>query len=73
MDILIIGAGLSGAVIAYQAAQAGREVLVIEQRPHVAGHIYDKNVSGVMTHVYGPTFFTLMTRLFTVSWVSFGS
>ena len=41
MNILVVGAGLSGVVIARELAQAGHKVDVIEQRDHVAGNAYD--------------------------------
>lgn len=57
--VLIVGAGLSGAVIARQLAEAGRRVLVIDQRDHIAGncHTARDGESGVMVHVYGPHIF----------------
>ncbi|MEF2638663.1 MAG: NAD(P)-binding protein, partial [Lachnospiraceae bacterium] len=39
-DYLVVGAGLYGAVFANQAKAAGRKVLVVEKRPHIAGNIY---------------------------------
>ena len=39
-DYLIVGAGLSGAVFARQAADAGKRVLVLEKSRHVAGNVY---------------------------------
>ncbi len=41
IDILIIGAGISGAVLAERYASIGKKVLVIEKREHVAGNCYD--------------------------------
>jgi len=40
-DILIIGAGISGAVLAERYASIGKKVLVIEKRSHIAGNCYD--------------------------------
>jgi UDP-galactopyranose mutase len=40
-DIIIIGAGISGAVLAERYANAGKKVLVIEKRNHIAGNCYD--------------------------------
>lgn len=40
-DIVIVGAGISGAVLAERYAQAGKKVLVIEKRNHIAGNCYD--------------------------------
>lgn len=57
--VLIIGAGLSGAVIARQLAEAGTQVQVIEARPHVGGNCHTTRdaETGVMLHVYGPHIF----------------
>ena len=40
-DIIIIGAGISGAVLAERYANIGKKVLVIEKRDHIAGNCYD--------------------------------
>ena len=36
-DYLIVGAGLFGAVFAYEAMKRGKTCLVIERRDHIAG------------------------------------
>lgn len=41
-DYLIVGAGLYGAVFARQAYDAGKKVLVLERRPHIAGNVYTR-------------------------------
>lgn len=58
-DVSIAGAGLSGAVIARQLAEAGQSVTVFETRDHVAGNCYTERDSetGVMLHRYGPHIF----------------
>ena len=56
-DYLIVGAGLTGATIARQAADAGRSVLVIDRRPHVAGNVYTEPVAGIQVHRYGAHIF----------------
>lgn len=57
--IAIVGAGLSGAVIARELAQAGLAVEVFDQRPHIAGNCHTERdtETGVMVHVYGPHIF----------------
>lgn len=56
-DYLVVGAGLFGAVFAEQAAKAGKKVLVIERREHIAGNVYTKDVEGIQVHQYGPHIF----------------
>lgn len=56
-DYLIVGAGLYGSVIAQKAKEKGKNVLVIERRPHVAGNIYTENVEGINVHKYGAHIF----------------
>ncbi len=56
-DYLVVGAGLFGAVFAYEAKKRGKSVLVIEKRPHVAGNIYTQEVEGVNVHTYGAHIF----------------
>ncbi len=59
MRYCIVGAGFSGAVIGRALAEAGREVLVIDERLHVACNCHSQRdpQTGVMTHVYGPHIF----------------
>ncbi|MBR7164911.1 MAG: UDP-galactopyranose mutase [Clostridia bacterium] len=56
-DYLVVGAGLYGAVFAQQAKAAGKKVLVIDRRDHVAGNIYTKEMEGIQVHVYGAHIF----------------
>lgn len=57
--ILLVGAGLSGAVIGRQLAEAGHEIVVVDERNHIAGNCHTErdSESGVMMHVYGPHIF----------------
>ncbi len=57
VDFLIVGAGLYGAVIAQKAKEAGKTVLVIERRPHIAGNVYTDDVEGIHVHKYGAHIF----------------
>lgn len=58
VDYLIVGSGLTGATIARLLADAGREVLVVERRPHVGGNVHDHfHPSGIRIHSYGPHYF----------------
>lgn len=58
IDYLIIGSGLTGAVIARHLADAGREVLVVDRRAHSGGNVHDhSHASGIRIHTYGPHYF----------------
>ncbi|WP_071057843.1 UDP-galactopyranose mutase [Pelistega sp. MC2] len=59
MNILIIGAGFSGAVIARLLAEKGHVVAVKDSRNHIAGNCHSERdaESGVMVHKYGPHIF----------------
>jgi len=57
-DYLVVGSGLTGAVIARVLADAGRDVLVLERRSHVGGNVHDStHDSGIRVHTYGPHYF----------------
>ena len=56
-DYLIVGAGLFGAVFAREATDAGKRVLVVEKRPHIAGNVYTETVEGIHVHRYGAHIF----------------
>jgi UDP-galactopyranose mutase len=57
-DIVIIGAGISGAVLAERYASIGKKVLVIEKRDHIAGNCYDYyNEDGILVSKYGAHLF----------------
>ena len=56
-DYLVVGAGLYGAVFAYEAKKAGKKVLVIDKRPNIAGNVYTENVEGIHVHKYGAHIF----------------
>ena len=61
-DYLVIGAGLYGSVFAQQAKAAGKSVLVIDKRDHIAGNVYTEKVEGIDVHKYGAIFSTLTIR-----------
>ncbi len=57
-DAVVVGAGFAGAVSAERLAAAGRRVLVLDRRPHIAGNAFDTpDAAGVLHHVYGPHIF----------------
>ncbi|WP_415918908.1 UDP-galactopyranose mutase [Tateyamaria sp. SN6-1] len=59
MHILLVGAGLSGAVIGRKLAESGHRITIVEARNHVAGNCHTERDAdtGVMVHVYGPHIF----------------
>lgn len=57
-DYLIVGSGLTGAVIARTLTDANRRVLVVDRRSHVGGNVHDHvHPSGIRIHTYGPHYF----------------
>jgi UDP-galactopyranose mutase len=57
-DVLVVGAGFAGSVIAERLALAGRRVLVVDKRGHIGGNAYDEfDAHGVLIHRYGPHIF----------------
>src|SRR5687768_14694699 len=58
-DYLIVGAGFAGAVLAERlATQAGKKILIVDKRNHIAGNTYDYyNADGILVHKYGPHIF----------------
>lgn len=57
-DFLIVGAGFAGSVMAERLASAGKRVLVIDKRDHIAGNAYDeRDAAGNLVHRYGPHIF----------------
>jgi UDP-galactopyranose mutase len=58
-DWLVVGAGLTGSVIASLIARKlNKRVIVVDRRAHIAGNAYDyHDAAGVMVHKYGPHIF----------------
>lgn len=56
-DYLVVGAGLYGAVFAHEAKAAGKSVLVIDKREHIAGNIYTEEIEDINVHKYGAHIF----------------
>ncbi|MCG7520513.1 UDP-galactopyranose mutase [Ruegeria sp. Ofav3-42] len=59
MRFLMVGAGLSGAVIGRELAEQGHEITVVDSRDHIGGNCHTERDAdtGVMVHVYGPHIF----------------
>lgn len=66
MKYIVVGAGLSGAVIARYLAEKGKKVCVWDRREHIGGNMYDYvDEHGILVHQYGPhTFHTTKEYLF---------
>ena len=58
-DVLVVGAGLSGAVLAHLHAKLlNKTVLVVEKRNHIGGNCYDYiNDIGIRVSMYGAHLF----------------
>jgi UDP-galactopyranose mutase len=56
-DYLIVGAGLFGAIFAYEANKKGKKCLVIDKRNHIGGNIYTKEIEKINVHEYGAHIF----------------
>ena len=61
-DYLIVGAGLYGAVCARELSDAGKSVLVVDKRDHIAGNVYTKRIENINVHVYGAHIFHTNSR-----------
>ncbi|QOS67182.1 UDP-galactopyranose mutase [Eggerthella guodeyinii] len=56
-DLLVVGSGLFGAIIAHEARARGKRVLVLEKRDHIGGNCYTKRIEGINVHSYGAHIF----------------
>lgn len=58
-EVIVVGSGFAGAILAERlASQQGKKVLVLEQRDHIAGNMYDyQDENGIIVHKYGPHLF----------------
>ena len=65
-DCLVVGCGLSGAVIARHLAEHGKRVEIWERRNHIGGNMFDyTDEHGFLVQKYGPhTFHTKEKRLY---------
>lgn len=56
-DYLIVGAGLYGAIFAYEVKKMGKKCLVIDKQNHIGGNIYTEEIEGINVHKYGAHIF----------------
>jgi UDP-galactopyranose mutase len=58
-DVLVVGGGFAGSVIAERFARgSNQKVLLIDRRPHIGGNAYDRyDAAGILMHQYGPHIF----------------
>ena len=57
-EVVIVGAGFSGAVIARQLADSGCQVRLLDRRDHVGGNAHDElDEHGVLVQRYGAHIF----------------
>ena len=52
-DVVIIGSGMTGAVIARTLTDKGKRCLVVDKRSHVGGNCYSESKEGIEIHKYG--------------------
>ena len=56
-DVLVVGSGLFGSIIAHEAVERGKRVLVIDRRDHIGGNCYTERIEGIDVHKYGAHIF----------------
>lgn len=65
MDALVIGCGLTGAVVArFLAEELNKKVVIWERRNHIGGNMYDYyDEHNILVHKYGPHIFHTNNRI----------
>ena len=62
-EYIVVGAGITGAVIARHLAEGGKRVTVIDRREHIGGNLYEqRDKSGILVQKYGPHIFHTNSR-----------
>ncbi|MDR0885055.1 MAG: NAD(P)-binding protein [Clostridiales Family XIII bacterium] len=57
-DLIVVGTGFCGAIIARKLVDAGKRVLMLERREHIAGNMYDEIANHeICVQRYGPHIF----------------
>lgn len=59
IDVLIVGCGLSGVVLAERLANSGKKVIIIDKRNHIGGNCYDyvDSDTNILMNKYGAHLF----------------
>ena len=60
-DVIVVGAGMAGASVGWQLAQAGRQVLVLERESQPGYHTTGRSAALFEEH-YGPLQVQALTR-----------
>lgn len=54
-DVIVVGSGWAGSIVANSMAENGSKVCVVEKRNHIAGNMYDYwDENNLLIHKYGP-------------------
>lgn len=63
-NLLVVGSGFFGLTVAWQAAEAGYKVRIIDRREHPGGNAwsYDEPITGIEVHQYGSHLFHTSNR-----------
>jgi UDP-galactopyranose mutase len=61
-DYLIVGAGISGIVLAERLASIGKKILLIDKREHIGGNCYDYIDGKIIVQNYCPHIFHTSTK-----------
>lgn len=61
-DILVVGSGLFGSIVAHEAIEQGKSVLVLEKRDHIGGNCYTEEIDDINVHTYGAHIFRTSDR-----------
>lgn len=56
-DLLVVGSGLFGSCMAYEATKRGASVVVIDKRDHIGGNCFTEEIDGINVHKYGAHIF----------------
>lgn len=64
VDYIVVGAGLTGCVLAERLSKTGKKVLIVEKKNHIGGTCFDfYNGDGILVHKYGPHIFNTENKI----------